>query len=71
MGDAFSSGSGRGGQSGGAILLRRLTVSFPGRPRAPALQAVSARILPGVTWLVGPSGAGKSTLLRVLATLLR
>lgn len=54
-----------------ALVLRELSLTFPGNPPVAALRALSARIPPGVTWLRGPSGAGKSTLLRVIATLLR
>ncbi|MCW2779733.1 MAG: transporter, transrane region, type 1 [Marmoricola sp.] len=55
----------------GAIVVRDLTVIYPGRT-TPALAGVCA-VLPdrGVTVLVGPSGCGKSTLLASMAGLIQ
>ena len=51
----------------GAVELRGVTVTYPGRT-APALANLSARIEPrGLTAVTGPSGCGKSTLLAALA----
>ncbi|MCP9926852.1 ABC transporter ATP-binding protein [Cyanobium sp. CH-040] len=50
----------------GAIEARRLTVSYPGAPRA-ALEELSFRIEPGeLVAVVGPVGCGKTTLARAL-----
>ncbi len=50
----------------GAICLRQVQASAPGRSR-PILQDVSLQAEPGsVTVVLGPSGSGKSTLARVL-----
>ncbi|WP_121251447.1 thiol reductant ABC exporter subunit CydD [Nocardioides ferulae] len=52
------------------LVVRDLTVTYPGRT-SPAVEKVDALVLPrGVTVLTGPSGCGKSTLLAALADLL-
>lgn len=54
----------------GPLVVRDLTVRYPGR-QAAALEGFSAQFPErGVTALVGPSGCGKSTLLAALAGLL-
>jgi ABC-2 type transport system ATP-binding protein len=53
------------------VAIEALHYAFPGA-RGPALDGISARIMPGIiTGLVGPDGAGKTTLLRLIAGLLR
>ena len=53
------------------IVLRAVTLSYPGRGR-PALEEVSLAIRPGEKIIVtGPSGAGKSSLLALLLGLAR
>ena len=52
------------------VAIEALCHEFPGA-RAPALENISAQIMPGIiTGLVGPDGAGKTTLLRLIAGLL-
>jgi ABC-2 type transport system ATP-binding protein len=53
------------------VVIEALCHAFPGA-HGPALDDISARIMPGmITGLVGPDGAGKTTLLRLVAGLLR
>jgi len=56
-----------------AISAKQLTVTFPGRGRRPALQALQPLDLDvkrgQVLGVLGPNGSGKTTLLRVLAGL--
>ena len=58
-----------------AISVRRLSVTFPGRFRRPAVAALHPLDLdvePGqILGVLGPNGSGKTTLLRVLAGLQR
>jgi ABC-2 type transport system ATP-binding protein len=53
------------------VAIEALHYAFAGA-RGPALDGISAHIMPGmITGLVGPDGAGKTTLLRLIAGLLR
>ena len=55
----------------GAVVLRALTVRYPGAER-PALEGVSAEIPAGAfVAVVGPVGAGKTTLLQAIARLVK
>ena len=54
--------------SRGEIVFENVTFAYPGRPRDPALHALSFTIAPGETVaIVGPSGAGKTTLFQLLS----
>ena len=56
---------------GGAVALRGLCFSYPGRDAEPALRGVSFQVEPGQTvGVVGPVGSGKSTLLAAVPRLL-
>jgi ATP-binding cassette subfamily B protein len=55
----------------GAVEIRSLSYTFPGREGQPALDGVSLRVEPGQTiGIVGSVGAGKSTLLNAVPRLL-
>jgi ATP-binding cassette subfamily B protein len=51
----------------GALRFEDVSFTYPSRPDAPALSALTLDIQPGETVaLVGPSGAGKSTVLQLI-----
>ncbi|MFB9312708.1 thiol reductant ABC exporter subunit CydD [Nocardioides plantarum] len=67
---AADDAEGAAGDRDGALVVRHLGVTYPGRAR-PALHDLDAVIAArGVTLVTGPSGCGKSTLLAALAGLL-
>jgi zinc/manganese transport system ATP-binding protein len=57
------------GSSGGAIVLRNVTLAYDGHPAVHRLTGEFCR--GSLTAIVGPNGAGKSTLIKGMAGLLR
>ena len=51
----------------GEIVFRDVHFAYPSRPKVPALEGISFRVMPGETVaLAGPSGAGKSTIFNLI-----
>ncbi|HZA02081.1 MAG TPA: ATP-binding cassette domain-containing protein, partial [Hyphomicrobiaceae bacterium] len=51
----------------GEIVFRDVHFAYPSRPKVPALEGISFRVVPGETVaLAGPSGAGKSTIFNLI-----